>query len=134
MLRMLCVTAALMLSGLPAAAHHSIAGVYDSSNRVTLEAVVLEFQFVSPHPFVIAEGSAKDGRVRQWRLEMDNRFELTAVGFTSGTLRKGDRVVVTGSAARDNSAALYIRRLDRPADGFWYEQVGSSPRTNIRRP
>ena len=131
--RMSSAAAALLLAALPAAAHHSIAGVYDSSNSVRLEAVVLEFQFVSPHPFLIVEGAANDGRVRQWRLEMDNRFELTNVGFTSATLKKGDRVVVTGSAARDNSAALYIRRLDRAADGFWYEQAGSSPKTNIRR-
>ena len=134
MLRMFCVTAALMLSGLPAAAHHSIAGVYDSSTRVALDAVVVEFQFVSPHPFVIVEATDKNGRTRQWRLEMDNRFELTGVGVTATTLRKGDRIVVTGSTARDNSAALYVRRLDRAADGFWYEQVGSSPKTSLRRP
>jgi hypothetical protein len=128
-----CIACALVGAAIPAAAHHSIAGVYDSSARMTLEAVVVEFQFVSPHPFVIVEAADANGRVRQWRLEMDNRFELTAVGVTAETLKKGDRIVVSGSAARDGSAAVYVRRLDRAADGFWYEQVGSSPRTSLRR-
>jgi hypothetical protein len=59
---------------------------------------------------------------------MDNRFELEGVGMTGETLRPGDRVVVSGSLGRTDPRTLYIRRLDRPADGFRYEQVGSRPR------
>jgi hypothetical protein len=61
---------------------------------------------------------------------MDNRFELAGIGMTSETLRPGDRVVVTGSPGKLDSRALYVRRLDRPMDGFRYEQVGSRPRVN----
>ena len=109
-------------------AHHAIAAIYDSSRQVTLEGVVAEFQFVSPHPFVVIEVADRGGRTETWRLEMDNRGELSAVGMRADTLKKGDRVVVRGGAARDRARALYIRRLERPADGFWYEQVGSSPK------
>jgi hypothetical protein len=42
-----------------------------------------------------------------------------------------DRIVVTGSVAREQASSLYVRRLDRPADGFRYEQVGSSPRVRL---
>ncbi len=59
---------------------------------------------------------------------MDNRSELAEIGMTSQTLKPGDRIVVTGNPARTKSQSLYIRKLDRPADGFRYEQVGSSPR------
>jgi hypothetical protein len=31
-------------------AHHSIAGVYDTSRQVTVEGTVTQFQFISPHP------------------------------------------------------------------------------------
>jgi hypothetical protein len=72
-----------------------------------------------------------DGKTEEWRLEMDNRSELESIGMTADTLRPGDRVVVAGSLARSMPNSLYIRRLERPADGFVYEQVGSSPR--IRR-
>ena len=109
-------------------AHHAIAAIYDSSKQMTLEGVVAEFQFISPHPIVVIEVVGRGGDRESWRLEMDNRGELSAVGMRADTLKKGDRVVVRGGVARDQSRALYIRRLERPADGFWYEQAGSSPK------
>jgi hypothetical protein len=121
------VAVALLLATGPAAAHHAIAAIYDNSKQLTVDGVVTEFQFISPHPIVVIEID-KSGRKETWRLEMDNRGELSAVGMRADTLKKGDRVVVRGGVARDQSRALYIRRLERPADGFWYEQVGSSPK------
>ena len=46
---------------------------------------------------------------------------------TRETLRPGDRVVASGSPARVQSNRMYLRRLDRPGDGFWYQQLGSTP-------
>jgi hypothetical protein len=106
--------------------------VYDSSRQVRLEAVVTAFHFVNPHPFVEVEAPDASGGQRRWRLEMDNRFELTAEGMAADTLMPGDRVRVVGSEARDGSPRLYVRSLERPADGLLYEQVGSRPR--VRHP
>jgi hypothetical protein len=126
------VAVALALPVAPVAAHHSIAAVYDSSRQQRVEGVVAEFQFVNPHPFVIVAVAA-DGAEESWRLEMDNRFELQSIGMTGETLKPGDRVVVSGSLGRTEPRTLYIRRLDRPADGFRYEQVGSRPRIDAGR-
>ena len=110
------------------AAHHSIAGVYDNAQQVTIEATVTEFRFVNPHPFLIAEVKQAGG-TEEWKLEMDNRSELVDVGMNDKTLKRGDRIIVAGSLIRPPQMhALYIRKLDRPADGFQYEQVGTSPR------
>jgi hypothetical protein len=125
--------AGLALASVAAQAHHSIAAVYDSARQQRLEAVITEFQFVNPHPFVVVTVQA-DGAETTWRLEMDNRFELAGVGMTEATLKPGDRVVVTGSVGRIEPRTLYIRQLDRPADGFRYEQVGSRPRVSTTRP
>ena len=72
------------------------------------------------------------GGTQQWRLEIDNRVELVAIGVTRETWKSGNWITVTGSPARHERHRLYVRRLDRPADGLRYEQVGSSPR--IRGP
>ena len=109
-------------------AHHSLSGVYDSSNRLSLDATVVEFRFVNPHPLLIVTATAGGERPAEWRLEMDNRFELEQIGMTARTFMRGDRVVVSGSRGHGNANSLYVRRLDRQADGLWYEQVGSSPR------
>src|SRR5688500_18200413 len=110
----------IALSAATGQAHHVLSSIYDSSRQVTIEGVVTQFQFINPHPFLLIEVKGASGSAEQWRLEMDNRSELAQIGVTGETLKKGDRVVVTGSAARVQSPSLYIRRLDRPADGFWY--------------
>jgi hypothetical protein len=113
-------------------AHHSIAGMYDSGRKVSIEGLVTQFQFVNPHPFVVIEVRGAGGTVEQWRLEMDSRGEMSRIGFTTDTLKQGDRINVTGSLARRDANSLYISSLDRPSDGFGYEQVGSSPRLRGR--
>jgi hypothetical protein len=123
----------LALVSLAADGHHSISAVYDSMRPQRIEGVVAEFQFVNPHPFVIVTVGGEGGS-ESWRLEMDNRFELAGIGMTSETLKPGDRVVVTGSLGRTEPRTLYIRQLDRVADGFRYEQVGSRPRVSTERP
>jgi hypothetical protein len=125
----------LMIIGLAtsgiAEAHHSIAGAYDSTRQITIEAVITNFQFVNPHPFLVVDARRAGDttqQTQQWKLEMDNRRELTQIGMTGDTLKPGDRIVVTGHQGRDQSQNLYVYRLDRPSDGFRYEQIGSSPR------
>ena len=118
--------AAILALAATAGAHHSIAGMYDASRNATLEGVVAEFQFINPHPIVVVDVRRGDATER-WQMEMDNRRELIEIGVTETTLKPGDRIVVYGSPARREMRRLYIRRLDRPADGFGYEQAGSSP-------
>jgi hypothetical protein len=115
-------------------AHHSIAGAYDGTRQVTVDGTVAQFHFVNPHPFLHVDVKDAAGRVVRWQLEMDNRGELADIGFTAGTLKPGDRIVATGSVSRTQAQSLYVRRLERPADGFRYEQVGSRPKITAGRP
>jgi hypothetical protein len=116
------------VAGVSGQAHHSISSIYDSSRQVTLDGTVSQFQLINPHPILIVDVKDAGGSVQPWRGEMDNRSELVAIGVTANTFAPGERVVVKGSLNRTQSQSLYVLRLDRPADGFWYEQVGSSPR------
>lgn len=126
--RLYLAIALAVVAATPALAHHSIAAIYDSSRPVTLEGIVTEFAFIHPHPYLLMKVQPTSGAPEAWRLEMDNRFELAGIGVTSETFRPGDRLVVSGSPGRSQPLILYVRRLDRPEDGFEYEQVGSSPR------
>lgn len=135
----LVFTAIVPLCSVAASAHHAISAVYDSSRQVTIEGLVAEFHLVNPHPYLIIDVAGRvsgpgdgSGAVEQWRGEMDNRHELAEIGVTAGTFKPGDRVTIKGSASRTQPLGLYILRLDRPADGFRYEQVGQSPRIRTR--
>ena len=132
MIRGALVFAAIALGGIGAQAHHSISSVYDNSRQVTIDGLVAEFQLINPHPFLIIDAKGRTSAAEQWRGEMDNRRELAEIGVTANTFKPGDRVVVRGSLARAQPQSLYVLRLDRPADGFWYEQVGQSPRIRKR--
>ena len=124
----LALAAAIAICAQPVRAHHSIYGIYDRSRPATLDGTVADFQLINPHPFLFIDVADSSGAAERWRLEMDNRIELAEIGVTAGTFKPGDRVVVTGSLARAQPRSLYLLRLDRSSDGFWYEQVGSSPR------
>lgn len=131
-MRATLVTAVVMSVAVsaPVAAHHSLSE-YDVSRKLTLNVTVREFRFVNPHPFLLVE-SRVGSLASVWRLELDNRFELIEIGMNSNTFTRGERLLVTGSPGHDQKPILYVRELDRPADGFRYEQVGSTPR--IARP
>ena len=131
--RQLIAVAALFALAVTADAHHSIAGMYDQSRRVTLDGVIAQYQFVNPHPFVVVDVTT-NGTTQSWKAELDNRWELQNVGMTATTFNAGDRVVVSGSPGRDRTPLLYVWRLERAADGFLYEQIGTSPRvSHLRR-
>ena len=125
-MRLRLLAAAWLLAAAAPAAHHSISAVYDSRKPVTVTGSVREFQFVNPHPWIGLDVTGADG-VRQWRLELDNRWELVDVGMTADTFKPGDAVVASGSSGRDGARAIYVLRLDRASDGLHYEQRGQSP-------
>jgi Family of unknown function (DUF6152) len=127
---------ALTLAACAAAAeaHHSLSGMYDQGRRITVDGTIAQFQFVNPHPFVMIDVADADGSVRSWKAELDNRRELVDIGMTATTIAPGDRVVVSGSPGRaQGPLLLYVWRMERAADGFLYEQIGTSPRVSRLR-
>jgi hypothetical protein len=113
-------------------AHHSISGAYDTRRDVRIEGVITRFQFINPHAFLTIEVREAGRAPQQWQIELDDRGELGEIGMTGETLRPGDHVIVVGSPARRETYRLYLDRLDRPADGYSFEQVGGRPRLRSR--
>ena len=67
-----------------------------------------------------ADVTTADGKTAEWRLLLDDRWELVEDGFTRSTLQPGDELVVTGMPSLRQSENLYVRSIERPADGFLY--------------
>lgn len=126
-MRSALILALALIPAAPAGAHHSLTA-YDASKRVTHEAVVAEFHYTQPHPFMFVEVAGQ-----RWRLEMDNLWELDQIGMKRDTFRPLDRVRVTGSPDRGGRPAMYLRRLERDSDGLVYEQLGMRPSLTIGR-
>jgi len=106
-------------------AHHSFSATYDSANKVEIEGVVKEFVWRNPHSFMRIDVTDKSGEVKTWALEWGSTNDLTQASITRTTLKPGDKLVVTGEAARDQSSLrLLITTINRPSDGFsWRGRV-----------
>jgi hypothetical protein len=128
---LLALAAGVSFAVAPVRGHHSLSD-YDTGREAKIEGVISQFQFVNPHPYLVLDVRDAGGAVQSWRLEMDNRYELSDIGMTKDTLKPGDRIVVSGSPGHTQSRILYIRKLDRPSDGYGFEQVGSRPQLRSR--
>ena len=119
MRRILTVLGLGLAAVMPASAHHSFAAYYFEEQSVTIEGVVQEFQYRSPHAILVFSARDPEGRMQNYAAEWNNPRRLTGDGVTKDTLKPGDAVVVTGSPGRVASEyKLHLKGIQRPADGW----------------
>jgi hypothetical protein len=131
-LKLAVIASALgLLAGLPLAAHHSFAGTYlEDAEPIKISGTLKQFLVRNPHSFVHVEDEKlkdKDGKPVRWSIEWGAAGQLAQQGVTNGTLKVGDKVVVTGSPGRNPSDyRLRLRTIVRPKDGWSYGTNGQT--------
>jgi len=83
-------------------AHHSFA-TFDQDHPLELSGVVKEFSFTNPHSFIRLEVKDKSGNSETWTLEGSSPRALAHDGWTSTTLKTGDKLQVTINPARNGA-------------------------------
>ena len=79
----------------PACAHHSGA-MFDQTKTVTVAGTVSLFDWASPHSWIeLMVADSSGGAERKWSVEMGPPSALYRKGWRPGTLKPGDRLVVT---------------------------------------
>src|SRR3954470_21314039 len=101
MKRMLFTVLAAVAAVASLAAHHSFAADYFEDQKVTLEGDVVSFELVNPHSFLRIAVLEADGSLQTYSGEWSNPARLKQAGFTPGSFKPGERLVVTGSPARN---------------------------------
>lgn len=81
-------------------AHHSFAAEYDANKPVAFEGVVTKVEWTNPHARVYVDAKDQKGVMRNWNLELASPSALTRNGWTSRSLKAGDRVKVEGFDGR----------------------------------
>jgi hypothetical protein len=103
------LVAVLLMSGVPARAHHGT-GTYDSTKSVTLSGVVTEFSFVNPHAALFFDVKDASGQVVSWAIEMNSPGVLRRAGWTKATFKAGDQITITVRPAKAGTPVGLINR------------------------
>jgi hypothetical protein len=92
---------ALAVHSFSALAHHSFA-MFDADRQITLHGIVKEFQWTSPHAWVILTVDEK-GRSQRWAIQMNGPSGLVREGWQPKTLIPGMPVTMTIRPLRDGT-------------------------------
>lgn len=108
-----------LVGALPAYGHHSWTASYLEDRTISIEGDVVELDYQNPHAWIHVSAPDSSGRVQKYGAEWANPSRLSQQGITRETVKPGDRVILTGSPARDPSEhRLHLKRIERPADGW----------------
>ena len=84
-------SAAFMVTGGAAMAHHSFA-MFDQDNPIELEGTLQEFKYTSPHTFILLKVKGPDGSDTVWNLEGATPAALVREGWSGKTIKAGDEL------------------------------------------
>jgi len=91
MVMSLALASTLLLSALPASAHHSSAA-FDLQHPVTVKGKVTKFDWSNPHAFIYLDVLNKNGKTDEWRVEANSPNMLSRVGWKRETIKEGDEI------------------------------------------
>lgn len=120
------ISIALLLSVLSqqSIAHHSVFAEYDIEGSVTINGVVTEVWFKSPHIryYVAVEG--EDGEEVIWNTHGHNPTTLRRAGWSADVVKVGDKVTMSGDPTFNGSPKMFIRTIELEDGKVWHNAVG----------
>ena len=109
------VVLGLMITGLPAEAHHSSAPFYDDTKDVEVIVTVTRFNYRNPHSFVFIEAENEDGEMVEWEVEMGAAVSMSRRGWNPETIKAGDPIRAVGNPSRaPGTFGICCAELTRP--------------------
>jgi hypothetical protein len=85
---------------MPALAHHSFAQ-FDDTRSVTLNGTATAFQWTNPHGYLELDTADGAGATKHYTLELTSPNMMSRGGWTSRTIKPGDKVTAIMSPLRD---------------------------------
>ena len=113
----LIAIAGLLLSGVPAMAHHAFATEFDALKPVTMKGIVTKIDWANPHVWFYINVKTENGVIENWGFEMGGPNSLRNSGWTRETMKIGDEVIVDGSLAKNGSHNVNAKSVTMASTG-----------------
>ena len=91
----------LVLSAVPAWAHHAFSAEFDAAKPIKLQGTVKKVELINPHSWITIEIKRPDGTVQTWEIEAGAPNAMFRRGFTKDAIPVGTEIVVNGYQAKD---------------------------------
>ena len=124
----LIAMAGLLLSGVPAMAHHAFATEFDALKPVTMKGIVTKIDWANPHVWFYINVKTESGLIENWGFEMGGPNSLRNSGWTRETMKIGDEVIVEGSLAKNGSHNVNAKNVTMASTG---KKLGAASSGNI---
>ena len=98
------IAGVLLIVSVAAQAHHSIPAFWNPSKTIEITGVLKEMKIINPHSIFIIEVTEPNGQKTEWTGVTASGAAMFRAGWNSETLKVGTKVVVSGSAPRNESA------------------------------
>ncbi|MCP5144633.1 MAG: hypothetical protein H6978_07395 [Gammaproteobacteria bacterium] len=109
-LRSLSSGVIVLLSALPAAAHHSFAE-FDLTQTIEVHGVVEEVWFNNPHIHYYLSATAEDGSQVSWDIYGSAPNNLVRQGWTRDSVKAGDVVTMVGNPAKQGVPRISLVKV-----------------------
>jgi Family of unknown function (DUF6152) len=122
--RFVALSIGLCLLADSARAHHSQAGIFDSTKTIEVTGVIRSVSWRNPHGQILLTVKDDNGRETVWDAETASISILRNRGADGSSIRVGDRVTIAGAPSTRNRPEILARSLLLPSG---YEFTFGSP-------
>lgn len=110
---------------LPAQAHHSLVGEFDTSVDFELRGKITEVEWTNPHIWLYMDVESDTGAMVKWQCEMGSPNQLIRLGWAKEDLPPGTVIRAKANPARDGSNTCSTRVITLDDGTPVFSRVGN---------
>jgi hypothetical protein len=103
--------------------HHSFAAEFDGKKIQTIKGIVVEFQWMNPHAYILLDVTDASGKKVRWGVQSRNLSILKRQGWSKQTVKPGEEITIELYHHHDDNKNIGFARFIQKADGTKYDVI-----------